>query len=121
MRARDAPRVLSRSRTSGARLIASTMLTKLTKMMKNKELVRLTKNSVCITRTIAQRSVERCGRGGIRWSKAHRRVCWADDRIIRNQVSPKEVTAQTTQKVSNLRAQRSQEVTNPRPNPIAQS
>jgi len=113
---RFSPKFITRSR-----LIARTRLTKLTKTIKNKELVRLTKNSACNIRRITERSMESCRRGGIRWSKAHRRVCWADDRIIRNQVSPKEVTAQTTQKVSNLRAQRSQEVTNPRPNPIAQS
>jgi hypothetical protein len=88
MKARDMPRAVSRSRTSGARLIANTRLTKLTKTMKDKELVRLTKNSACTIRRITERSKERCGRGGICWSKAHLRVCWADDRISRNQVSP---------------------------------
>ena len=71
MKARDTPRAVSRSRTSGARLIASTRLNKLTKTMKNKELVRLTKNSTRNIRRITDRSMERCGRGGIRWSKAH--------------------------------------------------
>jgi hypothetical protein len=57
--------------------------------MKNKELVRLTKNTARNIRRITERSMEICGRGGVRWSKAHRRVCWADERLIRNQVSPK--------------------------------
>jgi hypothetical protein len=39
--------------------------------MKNKELVRLTNDTARNTRRIAERSVERCGRGGIRWAKAH--------------------------------------------------
>ena len=81
--------MLSRSRTSGTKLIASNKPTKLTKTMKNKKLVRLTKNTARNTRRITERSMERCGRGGTRWSKAHRRVCWADEQIISNQVSPK--------------------------------
>jgi|SRR5215213_2213992 len=63
MKARDAPRIVSRSRTSGARINASTRLTKLTKTMKNKELVRLTKNSAGNTRRITERSMESCVRG----------------------------------------------------------
>jgi len=89
MIARAMPRLVSRSRTSGAKLIASTRLTKLTRTMKNRELVRLTKNTTRNIRRITERSMEIRGRGGVRWSKAHRWVCWADDRLIRNQVSPK--------------------------------
>ena len=81
--------MLSRSRKSGTKLIASNKPTKLTKIMKNKELVRLTKNSARNTRRIPERSMEKCDRGGTRWSKAHRRVPWADERVISNQVSPK--------------------------------
>src|ERR687897_1842158 len=83
MKARDTPRTVSRSRTAGPRLIASTRLTRLMKTMKNKELVRLARNSTRNIRKATERRTERCGLGGIRWSRAHRRGFWGGGRGFR--------------------------------------
>ena len=59
MKATETPPVVSRSRIAGTNLKASAILTALTKTMKNKELVRLTKNRARNTLNITERSKER--------------------------------------------------------------
>jgi hypothetical protein len=75
--AKSVPGKVSRSRTSGSKVSARVKPTRLTKIVKNKLLIRPTQNSTRSVRRSYERRV-------LRWFKAH---CWVrsgDERIVIN-------------------------------------